>query len=59
MLKSYKETANINKSMIIAIDENNVVYNLEKYLETFPLQFKTDLTPKLINVNNTSPSILY
>jgi hypothetical protein len=59
MLKSYKETGNINKSMIIAIDENNVVYNLEKYLETFPPQFKTDLTPKLINVNNTSPSILY
>ena len=30
--------------MIISIDENNNFIDLEKYLDTFPSQFKTDLT---------------
>jgi hypothetical protein len=54
----YRKTGDIPKNTIISVNGNQVD-NLQKYLEIFPPQFKTDLTPKLINVNNTSPAILY
>jgi len=55
----YNKTGLMPKNAIIAIDNNNVVTNLEAHLKSFPPQFKTDLTPKLINYNNTSPAIKY
>lgn len=59
MLKDFENNSFIRKEMIISIDKNNNIINLKQHLASFPDKFKTDLTPKLINVNNTSPSILY
>lgn len=54
----YNKTGLMPKNAIIAIDNNNVT-NLAAHLKSFPDQFKTDITPKLFGINNTSPAIKY
>ncbi|KIC02049.1 hypothetical protein OA88_10915 [Flavobacterium sp. JRM] len=50
---------NTSESGIISIDENGIVYRLQNYLNDFPEFLETDISPKLKDYNNTSPSILY
>ena len=59
MLSFFEKNGYIPKNSIISIDKNGIVYRLQDYLDDFPEFLKTDITPKLKDYNNTSPSILY